>query len=87
MADLSAVSDSLVAPARSQKAVVPSNTADLPDGVCKALEVIVSGSLSCVAQDDVDPVARPNVIAGTIIPLRVRKVMATGTTASVLALY
>ncbi|RWI35451.1 hypothetical protein [Mesorhizobium sp.] len=75
------------APASSQKLVVPNDTADLPSGVCKALEVIAAGDISSIAENDTVAVNRSAVAAGTIIQVRIRRVNATGTTATVVALY
>ncbi len=77
----------LGAPASSQVAVTPNDDTDLPDGVCKALEVTVAGNLVTIGADDTVAVTRPNVAAGTIIPVRIKRVKSTGTSATVVALY
>lgn len=78
-------------PSTSQKLVTPDDDADLPDGVCKALEVIaVDGGtvVNCVAESDGDEenVSRDHVFVGQIIQVRARRVLET-TTATVVALY
>lgn len=86
MANLDTYADSLISPARSQKAVTPDDDNDLPDGVCKSLEVVATGDVVCIAEEDTVAATRSAVAAGTIIPVRVRRVM-EATTATVLALY
>lgn len=80
--------DTPVSPARAIRAVTPSDSADLPDGPCKALFVLTDGDLEIVAESDADneQVVIP-VTAGTVVPVRVRRVMAANTDATVLALY
>jgi hypothetical protein len=80
---------SSISPGRSQKAVTPDDDNDLPDGACKALEVIADGDVATIAEDDADdaPVTRSGLTAGRVIEMRVRRVLATGTTATVLAIY
>jgi hypothetical protein len=73
------------APAKSQVLVTPAN-ADLPGGVCKAIEVITAGDVVTIAEADSVAVTRLSVAAGTIIPVRIKQVR-TGTTASVVAYY
>lgn len=74
-----------LAPAKRQVLVVPAN-ADLPNGVCKAIEVIVAGDVETLAEGDVTPVTRAAVSAGTVIQVRMKQVRA-GTTATVVAYY
>jgi hypothetical protein len=73
------------APAKSQKLVVPAN-ADLPDGVCKSLEVIAVGNVVTLAEGDSVAFTRTAIPVGTLIRVRVKQVL-TGTPATVLALY
>jgi hypothetical protein len=80
-----AIGDATDYPAKSIVAVSPNNDADLAF-VCKALLVTVSGNVSFIAQEDATAVTIP-VVAGQILPIRVKRVRATGTTATVYALY
>jgi hypothetical protein len=79
--------DRMMTPASSQKVVTPSDTDDLPGGACKALEVIATGDVVCLAENDDAAVTRTAVAAGTVIEVRVRRVLSTGTTATLVALY
>lgn len=80
-----AISDATDYPAKSCKLVAPSDAADLAF-VCKALLVTAPGNVSFIAQEDADAVTIP-VVAGQILPIRIKRVKATGTTATVYALY
>jgi hypothetical protein len=78
--------DSVFTQARRVRAVTPDNDNDLATGVCKALLIGVAGTVSVIAADDTDAVTL-TVEAG-VLPVRVRRVRATGTTAtSIVALY
>lgn len=87
MTDYFPLSDRLDAQASKLVAVVPNDAADLAD-IPKALWVSGTGTLSVVAAKDASNAGVPlgTVQAGTVIPLRVRRVMSTGTTATVVAL-
>ena len=71
--------------AKSILAITPNDSTDLAF-VTKALYVTADGNISIIAQEDADPVTLP-VTAGQIIPIRVKRVRATGTTATVVGLY
>jgi len=77
---------SMSIPGRSVVAVSPSDSADLPDGECRALYVTVAGNVVFIAADDSASVTWP-VTAGQIIPVCVKRVLATNTTATVHAIY
>lgn len=79
--------EQMVTPASSQVLVTPNDSSDLPNGPCKALEVIATGDVVSIAENDNIAVTRSAVAAGTIIQVRIRRVNATGTTATVVALY
>lgn len=68
--------------------VVPSDSTDLPVGA-KAITVLEAGSLAFVPldNDDGDSIAYEAVQVGFIAPFLVRRVLATGTTATVAAIY
>lgn len=62
-------------------AVTPSNTVDLVF-FSRALYVGVTGDVSVIMAGDGATVVFPAVPAGTVLPIRVSRVRATGTTAS-----
>lgn len=71
---------------RRAAAVTPADGTDLPGGACQGLLVTAAGTVSLVMElgGQVDLTA---VAANTILPLRVARVRATGTAATVVALY
>ena len=74
-------SDSLIAPAKSAFAIIPDDTADLPSAT-KAVYVGTGGDITARPVDsDIDVLFR-NVVAGTILPVRIRAVRVGGTTAA-----
>lgn len=67
-------------------AITPNNSTDLPGG-CKAIYVGGAGNLSVIQISDTGaatPVVFTAVPVGTIIPISVRRVRVTGTTATLL---
>lgn len=66
-------------------AITPSDSTDLPSGPVKAVTVIVAGNLSIVPTGNAngDPINYVGVAIGFIPPYQVRRVLATGTTATV----
>lgn len=76
----------VIAPARRIAAVTPSDTTDLPV-IPKGLWVVAPGTLSVIAADDTAAVSLGTVPAATVVLVRARRVMATGTTATVVAFY
>ena len=81
--------DGLTAQARRAVPVTPNDSANLPELTPKALWVSAAGTVTVIpaGQEADTGVALGDLPAGTVIPIRVRRVMATGTTATVLALY
>lgn len=65
----------------SLKAVTPSNTEDLPDGVAAAVYVGVSGDLKVDTQKG-ETVTLTALAAGVFHPIPVRRIYATGTSAT-----
>lgn len=68
-------------PARKAFAITPSDTQDLaflPRGVY----VGGDGSLAVILADDTESVTFTGVPAASLLPIRVKRVLATGTTAS-----
>lgn len=69
---------------RFSRLVSPSDSADLPT-ISKSVVCVTSGNVSVVPVNNSDaaPVPFVGVAAGFIVPFQVRRVMATGTTATV----
>ena len=78
-------------PARSFAAVTPHNSTDFAGGAAAALYVGVGGDVVAVGVDNTNGEVTEtfrNVSSGTILPIRCRRVNATGTTATdIKALY
>ena len=70
----------LESPANFAKAITPSDSADLSD-LPRALYAAVDGAVRVTLRSGGDPVSFAR-IAGVPLPLRVKRVWATGTTAS-----
>lgn len=69
------------------EAVTPSDGTDLPRG-CRALYVGGTGTLVLILDKDTSSVSFVGVAAGSVLPVRVRRVLSTGTTATnIVALY
>jgi hypothetical protein len=76
-----ALAASALSPARRLAAVVPSDSADLPRYGC--LKVGAAGTIALVAADDADAAVQSwSAVAGEIVAVIVRRVLATGTTAT-----
>ncbi len=69
-----------MAPATDCFGILPSDVADLPSAT-KALYIGTGGDVNVLAVSASGPVVLRNVGAGTILPIRVAKVLASGTTA------
>ncbi len=71
----------------SAEAVTPDDGTDLPRG-CRALYVGGTGTVVLILDKDSASVTLVGVVAGSVLPIRVKRVFATGTTAtSIVALY
>lgn len=70
---------------RKSSAVEPSDSSDLPGGAVKGVTTTTAGNISVIpiGNADNDPVAFTDVPVGFVPPFIVRRVMATGTTATV----
>jgi hypothetical protein len=68
------------------RAVTPSDTVDLNPAPVKAVVCLTSGNISVIPTANADnaPVAFVGVNAGFVPPFQVRRVMATGTTCTVM---
>lgn len=71
---------SLTAPASTAFAVTPADGSDLAD-VTRAIFVGGSGTLSVIMLSG-QQVTFQGLVAGTMLPIRVRRIRATGTTAT-----
>lgn len=78
------VNDAVWGPARDLYAITPSDAVDFVNAgiYLRRLYVGGAGNLAVIAIDDSAPVTFLNVPAGTTLEVRVRAVMATGTTAT-----
>lgn len=75
------------APAVETAAVTPNNTNDLPV-TCRALWVGTGGDVALMAAGDTVAVTLKNVANGTLLPIKTKRVLVTGTTAAdIVALY
>lgn len=61
--------------------VTTSDTTDLPGGTCRGLYVGVSGHVAVVTECG-DSVTLQNVVAGLIHSIKLKRIRATGTTAT-----
>ena len=78
--------DRVESQARKAVAVTPSDATVLD--ITKAVYVGGAGNLAVIMADDTAAVTFTGVAAGTVLPIRVQKVMATNTTAtSVVAIF
>lgn len=79
---------SIQAQATKAEVVAPSDANDLPNGPTKALWVGGAGALAVILKDDTVSVIFSAVPAGTLLNVRVKRVLVTGTVATLmLALY
>jgi hypothetical protein len=77
---------SLIGPATALSAVVPSDDTDLPDGTTRAIHVGGAGTIAVMDMNG--NVATLNSLDSQYHPVRVRRVLATGTTATgIVAMY
>ena len=72
--------NSLEGPASHGFAIVPNDSTDLGE-VTRALYVGIGGTLTVILQSGAELVLQ-GIVAGTLLPLRVRRLKATGTSAS-----
>lgn len=72
----------LESPAIDGFAITPSDSAELPE-LTRALYVGAGGTVVAVMQSGVE-ISFANLGSGTLLPVRLRRVMATGTTAGAL---
>ena len=77
-------SETALKPASNWAAIVPSDTVDIVPSP-RSLYVTTTGNASLVGDDDV--VVTIPVIAGSTLPFRPKRVNATGTDASMIAIW
>ncbi|KQS84130.1 hypothetical protein [Rhizobium sp. Leaf386] len=67
------------------RVITPNNSTDVADAPVKAVICLTSGNIAVIPTNNADgsPIAFVGVSAGFIPPFEVRRVMATGTTATV----
>ena len=80
MDKFSTYADSAANPARQLRAITPSDTENIPF-VAKGIFVGTGGTISILAVGDTEAVAL-TVQDGAILPIRARRINATGTTAT-----
>ena len=77
-----------VSPAVRAHAVTPTDDTDLTWGPCRALYVGTAGDVAVILDNDTVAVTFVGVLAGSILPIMVKYVQSTSTTASnIVALY
>jgi hypothetical protein len=77
---------SMIGPATALSAVVPSDDADLPDGTTRAIHVGTAGTVTVM--DTTGNVVTLTSLESQYHPVSVRRVLATGTTATgIVAMY
>lgn len=81
--DFNNYSPGLDAPATRGAAITPNDSADLAFAT-RAVYVGGAGNIAAILQGDTVAVTFTGVVAGSILPIRVARVLATGTTATAL---
>jgi len=69
-------------PAATAQEITPNDTVDIPDRFCKGVYVGGTGDLRVIMLNDTTAVTFTNVQGGSLLPIRVKRVMATGTSAT-----
>jgi hypothetical protein len=69
-------------PARSAVAITPDDNTDLARGATRGLYIGGGGDVTVIMADDSAAVTLAGLVAGVVHPLRVKRVKATGTTAT-----
>jgi hypothetical protein len=79
------VSNSVQAPARNAEAVTPHNTTEL-DTVSRALWVGGGGNITVLMADG-QTVLISGIASGTLLPIQIKRVNSTGTTATLMVAF
>lgn len=74
-------SDSLIAPAKTAFEIIPDNSAELPSAT-KAIYIGTGGDLNARPVDADSDVTFRNLVAGTVLAVRLSAVRADGTSAA-----
>ena len=74
-------------PSDRAEAITPSDTVDLPVGPTRAVYVGGTGNLAVLMANQNNPVTFMAVPVGSVLPIRVKRVLASSTTTLMLALY
>ena len=69
-------------PATTADEITPNDNADITYAFSKGVWVGGTGDLRVIMINDTDPVTFTNVQGGSLLPIRVKRVMNTGTTAT-----
>lgn len=81
------IPEDLTIPARTGYAVTPSDATDLTNGIARSLYIGATGDVAVITLNG-DTVTFVGAVAGSTIPIFVKRVLSTGTTAtSIVALY
>lgn len=70
--------------ARRIRAVTPADGTDLPLGVCDRIWVGGAGNIAMITEDDTSAVTVSGFTAGSMHLFRAKRILATGTTATLL---
>lgn len=81
-----ALNPAATAPAMEAAAVTPSDSADLPNGVCRALYIGGAGTVVLDTYNNTS-ITFAGLTAGTILPVNVRRVRTASTATNLVALY
>lgn len=76
--------DTLTSPALSGFTVTPHDANELPY-ITRAVFIGTGGDICCILKKDDTPILLKNIPDGTMLPLRIKKILATGTTAADMA--
>ena len=69
-------------PAATAEEITPNDSADITNGFTKGVWVGGTGDLRVIMINDTAAVTFTNVQGGSLLPIRVKRVLATGTTAT-----
>lgn len=73
--------------AQRLRTVTPADGSDLPLGVCDSLWIGGAGTIAIIAEDDSVAVTLSGVPAGTNLRVRAKRVLSTGTSATLIVAY
>lgn len=79
--DFASNQEGLTSPADNAFSITPSDSVDLSH-VTRGIYTGTGGTIVCILSNDTDSVTFSNLPAGVILPIRAKRVMATGTSSS-----